>query len=250
MKNTQKPRSKGIYLLPNLFTTSALFAGFYAITGAVNGHFEIAVIVIFVAMVLDGLDGRVARMTNTQSEFGAQYDSLADLVSFGVAPAAVAYAWGLSSLGKLGWMVAFVYATCGALRLARFNVQHSTADKRYFQGLASPAAAALVAGYIWVMVDNQITSAAGVYGLLVVTTLSGLLMVSNIRYHSFKELNFTGKVPFVVAIIVMLVLALVYAAPPLVLFVGFLIYAFSGVLLTISLLRRAKRDKKAGINPE
>ncbi|ORU93218.1 MAG: CDP-diacylglycerol--serine O-phosphatidyltransferase [Cycloclasticus sp. symbiont of Bathymodiolus heckerae] len=245
MKQTKKVPSKGLYLLPNLFTTSALFAGFYAITGAVNGTFEIAVIAIFIAMVLDGLDGRVARMTNTQSEFGAQYDSLADLVSFGVAPAIVAYAWGLSSLGKFGWMVAFVYATCGALRLARFNVQHSTADKRYFQGLASPAAAALVAGYIWLMEDNQLSGSAAVYGLLAVTLFSGLLMVSNIRYHSFKELNFTGKVPFIVAVIVMLVLALVYAAPPLVLFIVCLAYAFSGIGLTVSLLRRKRKEKKA-----
>ena len=245
MKPTQKPRSKGIYLLPNLFTTSALFAGFYAITGAVNGHFEIAVIAIFIAMVLDGLDGRVARMTNTQSEFGAQYDSLADLVSFGVAPAMVAYAWGLSSLGKLGWMVAFIYATCGALRLARFNVQHSTADKRYFQGLASPAAAALVAGYIWMLEEHQIAGPAATYGLLIITGLSGLLMVSNVRYHSFKELNFTGKVPFVVAVIVMLVLALVYVAPPVVLFFICLLYAVSGIILTISLLRRRRKEKKA-----
>ena len=244
MKKTNKPRSKGIYLLPNLFTTSALFAGFYAITGAVNEHFEIAVIVIFIAMILDGLDGRVARMTNTQSEFGAQYDSLADLVSFGVAPAAVAYSWGLASLGKLGWMAAFIYVTCGALRLSRFNVQHSTADKRYFTGLASPAAAALVASYIWVMVDNQISGSAAVYGLLVVTSLAGLLMVSNIRYHSFKELNFTGKVPFVVAVIVMLVFALIYVEPPLVLFLTSLVYAGSGIALTFSLLRRRRRDKK------
>jgi CDP-diacylglycerol--serine O-phosphatidyltransferase len=248
MKQPNKPRSKGIYLLPNLFTTSALFAGFYSITGAINGHFEIAVITVFIAMILDGLDGRVARMTNTQSEFGAQYDSLADLVSFGVAPAAIAYAWGLSSLGKLGWMIAFVYATCGALRLARFNVQHNTADKRYFQGLASPAAAALVAGFIWVLVDMEMSGPAAVYSLAAVTTFAGLLMVSNIRYHSFKELNFTGKVPFVVAVIVMLILALVYVAPPLVIFIGFLIYTLSGLVLTASLLRRTRREKKSQDN--
>ncbi len=245
MKKTRNPASKGLYLLPNLFTTSALFAGFYAISGAINEHFEIAVIAIFIAMVLDGLDGRVARMTNTQSDFGAQYDSLADLVSFGIAPAAVAYSWGLSSLGKFGWMVAFVYATCGALRLARFNVQHGTADKRYFQGLASPAAAALVAGYIWLMEDYQLNSTAAIVGLLLVTLSAGLLMVSDIRYHSFKELNFTGKVPFVFAVIVMLVLALVYAAPPLVLFIVCLAYALSGIALTMSLLQRKRRDKKA-----
>ena len=244
MKETSKSPSKGLYLLPNLFTTSALFAGFYAISGAINEHFEIAVVAIFIAMVLDGLDGRVARMTNTQSEFGAQYDSLADLVSFGVAPAAVAYSWGLSSLGKFGWMVAFVFATCGALRLARFNVQHNTADKRYFQGLASPAAAALVAGYIWLMEDHQLSGTAANIGLLSVTLVAGLLMVSNIRYHSFKELNFTGKVPFVVAVIVMLVLALIYAAPPLILFIACLGYALSGIALTMSLLRRKRREKK------
>lgn len=244
MKETKKQPSKGLYLLPNLFTTSALFAGFYAITGAINEHFEISVIAIFIAMVLDGLDGRVARMTNTQSEFGAQYDSLADLVSFGVAPAALAYSWGLSSFGKFGWIVAFVYATCGALRLARFNVQHSTADKRYFQGLASPAAAALVAGYIWLMEDYQLSGTVEIIGLSSVTLCAGLLMVSNIRYHSFKELNFTGKVPFVVAVIVMLVLALIYAAPPLVLFIVCLAYALSGIALTMSLLRRRRREKK------
>ncbi|KXJ47943.1 MAG: CDP-diacylglycerol--serine O-phosphatidyltransferase [Cycloclasticus sp.] len=244
MKETKKQPSKGLYLLPNLFTTSALFAGFYAITGAINEHFEISVIAIFIAMVLDGLDGRVARMTNTQSEFGAQYDSLADLVSFGVAPAALAYSWGLSSFGKFGWIVAFVYATCGALRLARFNVQHSTADKRYFQGLASPAAAALVAGYIWLMEDYQLSGTVETIGLSLVTLCAGLLMVSNIRYHSFKELNFTGKVPFVVAVIVMLVLALIYAAPPLVLFIVCLAYALSGIALTMSLLRRRRREKK------
>lgn len=244
MKETKKQPSKGLYLLPNLFTTSALFAGFYAITGAINEHFEISVIAIFIAMVLDGLDGRVARMTNTQSEFGAQYDSLADLVSFGVAPATLTYSWGLSSFGKFGWIVAFVYATCAALRLARFNVQHSTADKRYFQGLASPAAAALVAGYIWLMEDYQLSGTAETIGLSSVTLFAGLLMVSNIRYHSFKELNFTGKVPFVVAVIVMLVLALIYAAPPLVLFIVCLAYALSGIALTMSLLRRRRREKK------
>jgi len=244
MEPTRKPRSRGIYLLPNLFTTSALFAGFYAITGAVNGHFEAAVISIFIAMVLDGLDGRVARMTNTQSEFGAQYDSLADLISFGLAPGLLAYAWGLSTLGKFGWMAAFIYATCGALRLARFNVQHSTADKRYFQGLPSPAAAALLAGFIWVMVDNDISGGIAVYALLFMALASGLLMVSNVRYHSFKELNFSGKVPFVVSIIVMLVLALVYVAPPVIIFVIFLLYTLSGLWLTANLLRRKRRDKK------
>lgn len=244
MKQTNKPPSKGLYLLPNLFTTSALFAGFYAITGAVNGHFEVAVIAIFIAMVLDGLDGRVARMTNTQSEFGAQYDSIADMVSFGLAPAVVVYAWALSSFGKLGWMAAFVYATCAALRLARFNVQHNVADKRYFQGLASPAAAALMAGFIWVMVDNGITGEDARVYVLIMTVVSGLLMVSNIRYHSFKELNFTGKVPFVVSVVVMLTLAIIYVQPPIVLFIISFVYACSGIWLTATLLRRKRKEKK------
>ena len=244
MEQSKKPRSRGIYLLPNLFTTSALFAGFYAITGAVNGHFEAAVIAIFIAMVLDGLDGRVARMTNTQSEFGAQYDSIADMVSFGLAPAVVAYSWALSSLGKVGWMAAFVYATCAALRLARFNVQHNVADKRYFQGLASPAAAALIAGFIWVMVDYDISGDEAKYYILLLAVISGLLMVSNIRYHSFKELDFTGKVPFIFAVIIMLVLAVIYVQPPLVLFMIFLVYTGSGFWLTASLLRRKRKEIK------
>jgi|TARA_R110002074_G_scaffold152936_1_gene307625 CDP-diacylglycerol--serine O-phosphatidyltransferase len=250
MDQPLKPRSRGIYLLPNLFTTSALFAGFYAATGAINGHFEAAAIAIFIAMVLDGLDGRVARMTNTQSEFGAQYDSLADLISFGLAPGLVAYAWSLSSLGKLGWIAAFVYATCGALRLARFNVQHSTADKRYFQGLPSPAAAALMAGFIWVMVDNDVSGESASYVMLLVTILSGLLMVSNIRYYSFKELNLAGKVPFVVAVVIMLVLGIIYVAPPLILFIIFLAYTVSGVVLTASLMRRGRREKKPSNDAE
>jgi len=245
MEQSKRPRSRGIYLLPNLFTTSALFAGFYAITGAVNGHFEAAVIAIFIAMVLDGLDGRVARMTNTQSEFGAQYDSIADMVSFGLAPAVVAYAWALSSLGKVGWMAAFVYATCAALRLARFNVQHNVADKRYFQGLASPAAAALIAGFMWVMVDYGVSGDEAKYYLLFLAIFSGLLMVSNIRYHSFKELDFTGKVPFIAAVIIMLVLAIIYVQPPLVLFMIFLAYTGSGFWLTASLLRRKRKEKKS-----
>jgi CDP-diacylglycerol--serine O-phosphatidyltransferase len=249
MEQSQKPRSRGIYLLPNLFTTSALFAGFYAVTGAVNGHFEAAVIAIFIAMVLDGLDGRVARMTNTQSEFGAQYDSIADMVSFGLAPAIVAYSWALSSLGKLGWMAAFVYATCAALRLARFNVQHNVADKRYFQGLASPAAAALLAGFIWVMEDNGIAGEDVKYYALVFSVVAGLLMVSNIRYHSFKELNFTGKVPFIVSVVVMLVLAIIYVQPPLVLFLMSLTYTCSGIWLTVTLLRRKRKEKDESNQP-
>lgn len=241
MEPEKKPH-RGIYLLPNLFTTSALFAGFYAIAGAVNGNYHAAAVAIFIAMILDGLDGRVARLTNTQSEFGAQYDSLADLVSFGIAPAIVAYAWGLSSIGKLGWMVAFVYATCAALRLARFNVQLNTADKRYFQGLPSPTAAAVVAGFIWMMSDKGLMGADYVVLLLLVTIAAGLLMVSNVRYHSFKEIDLRGKVPFVVAVGIMLGLAVINVDPPLILFLLALGYTISGPILTFTMLRRRRQE--------
>ena len=241
MEPIKKPR-RGIYLLPNVFTTSALFAGFYAISGAVNGQFLVAAVAIFIAMILDGLDGRVARLTNTQSEFGAQYDSLADLVSFGVAPAIVAYAWSLSSLGKLGWMVAFVYATCGALRLARFNVQLTTADKRYFQGLPSPTAAAVLAGFIWTMEDKGLNGEDFAVLMLLLTIASGLLMVSNMRYHSFKDIDLRGKVPFVVAVAIMLVLAVINVDPPLILFLLDLGYTLSGPIYTYAMLRRRRQE--------
>lgn len=199
-------KRKGIYLLPNLLTTGGLFSGFYAVVSAMNGHFESAAIAIFVAMLFDGLDGRVARMTNTQSDFGAEYDSMADMVSFGIAPALVAYTWGLTEMGKLGWLAAFIYVAGAALRLARFNTQIGIADKRYFQGLASPAAAALVAGLVWVGVEYDV--AGDDYGILValLTAAAGLLMISNFKYNSFKEVNWHGKVPFVALLVVMLIL--------------------------------------------
>lgn len=248
MEAEKKPR-KGIYLLPNVFTTSALFAGFYAITGSVNGHFLAASVAIFIAMVLDGVDGRVARMTNTQSAFGAQYDSLADLVSFGLAPAILAYSWGLSSLGKLGWMVAFVYATCAALRLARFNVQLSTADKRYFQGLPSPTAAALVTGFVWVMTDKGQLGADFAVLMMLLTLAAGLLMVSNVRYHSFKQLDLHGKIPFVVAVAVVLVLAIINVDPPLILFLLALGYTVSGPILTFTTLKK-RREEAQKVTPD
>lgn len=226
---TERPkRARGIYLLPNLFTTAALFAGFYAVLSGMNGQFEKAAIAIFVAMILDGLDGRVARMTHTQTAFGAEYDSLSDMVAFGLAPSLVMYEWALSGLGKLGWLAAFVYTAGAALRLARFNSKLDTADKRWFQGLPSPASAAVLAGVVWVAVDNEIAGAdlAWLAGLL--TGLCGLLMVSNFRYNSFKQVDFRGKVPFVVIVGVMLVFAVVLSEPPLVLFAIFLIYALSG----------------------
>lgn len=227
-------------MLPNLFTTAALFAGFYAIVAAMKGRFEPAAIAIFVAMVMDGLDGRVARLTNTQSEFGVQYDSLADLVSFGLAPALVIYQWALSGLGKPGWLAAFIFAACAALRLARFNTQVGIADKRYFQGLASPAAAAVIAGLIWVGTEYQIDGAQISALVFVLTVLVGLLMVSNVRYHSFKEFDLKGKVPFVAAVVVILVFAVIFMQPPEVLFAMALIYATSGPIVTLVQLRRRR----------
>ena len=225
-------RRRGIYLLPNLFTTAALFFGFYAVVSGMQGKFEAAAIAIFVAMILDGLDGRVARLTNTQSKFGAEYDSLADMVSFGVAPALVMFSWALSGLGKFGWACAFIYVACAALRLARFNTQIDTADKNYFSGLASPAAAAVVASIIWVCHDEGWVGSGVPFEMAVVagclTGLVGILMILNVPYHSFKGLNLRGRVPFVVMIAVVLLFGLVMLDPPRVLLVSALIYACSG----------------------
>ncbi|MCG7972830.1 MAG: CDP-diacylglycerol--serine O-phosphatidyltransferase [Candidatus Thiodiazotropha taylori] len=240
-----KKRSRGIYLLPNLFTTAALFAGFYAILAAVNGKFEVASVAIFVAMLMDGLDGRVARLTKTQSAFGAEYDSLSDMVSFGLAPALVVYIWALSDLGKLGWLAAFIYTASSALRLARFNTQIGIADKKYFQGLPSPSAAAIMAGGVWLGVDYEISGQSLDWVAAVLTTLVGLLMVSNFRYHSFKEIDFSGKVPFIVLVVVMVVLAIIQTHPPTVLFVLFLVYAISGPVLTLTQLRKHREDRVA-----
>ncbi|MEQ1620093.1 MAG: CDP-diacylglycerol--serine O-phosphatidyltransferase [Methylococcales bacterium] len=243
---SKKPtiRRRGIYLLPNLFTTGALFAGFYAITSAMGGRFETAVVAIFVAMILDGLDGRVARLTNTQSEFGAQYDSLSDMVSFAAAPALVMYLWAFSSLGKLGLFAAFVHMAGGALRLARFNTQLETADKRYFQGLPSPAAAAILAGFIWICLEYQYDIEIFKYFALGLTVSTGLLMVSNFRYSSFKEIDLKGKVPFFVAIAVMLAIAFVMAQPQTMLFLLFLGYAISGPVVTLVMRKRRLHGRK------
>jgi CDP-diacylglycerol--serine O-phosphatidyltransferase len=226
-------RGRGIYLLPNLFTTAALFSGFYAVLASMNDRFEQAAIAIFVAMILDGLDGRVARMTNTQSAFGAEYDSLSDMVAFGLAPSLVMYEWALSSLGKFGWLAAFVYTAGAALRLARFNAMLDVADKRYFQGLPSPSAAAVLAGAVWVAVDNGIQAQGLAWVAGLVTVSSGLLMVSNLKYHSFKQVDFRGKVPFIVIVGVMVFFAVVLAEPPIVLFAIFGAYALSGPVLWV-----------------
>lgn len=202
----KKVRHRGVYLLPNLFTTGALFGGFYAIVSAMNGSFTHAAIAIFVSMLLDGMDGRVARMTNTQSAFGEQYDSLADMVSFGVAPALVVFSWVLQDLGRWGWAAAFIYMACAALRLARFNTQIGVVDKKYFIGLASPAAASVIAGMVWVWSSAVPESPWGIV-VAVATALTGLLMVSNFRYTSFKSLDFRGRVPFAFMLLVVLVFA-------------------------------------------
>ncbi|OUR74570.1 CDP-diacylglycerol--serine O-phosphatidyltransferase [Methylophaga sp. 41_12_T18] len=240
----EKQKSRGIYLLPNLFTTAGLFAGFYAIVAAISGDFESAAIAIFIAMVMDGLDGRIARMTNTQSAFGAEYDSLADMVSFGLAPALVIFQWSLLDMGKFGWMVAFVYTACAALRLARFNTQIGIEDKRYFQGLPSPAAAAILAGWVWLGSTSSIDSSILTGVALPLTFACGILMVSTVRYHSLKDLDLRGKVPFVVLLVIVLILALVANAPPLVLFVTFFLYGLSGPVFTLIKIRQRRIQRQ------
>jgi len=224
-------RRRSIYLLPNAFTTAALFCGFYAIVMAMNQRYDLAAIVIFFAMVLDGIDGRVARLTNTQSEFGAQYDSLSDMVSFGAAPALVIYEWSLRGLGKLGWMAAFVYCTAAALRLARFNTNIGVVDKRYFQGLPSPAAAALVAGLVWLMADLQIAPGSNEWLpwlAFTVTLFAGLTMVTNVPFYSFKDINFRKSVPFIAIFLIALGFLAISSDPPKVLFGLFVCYGLSG----------------------
>ncbi|MCP4126825.1 MAG: CDP-diacylglycerol--serine O-phosphatidyltransferase [Gammaproteobacteria bacterium] len=239
-------RRRGIYLLPNLFTTAALFGGFYAVLAAVNGKFELAAIAIFVAMVMDGLDGRVARMTNTQTAFGAEYDSLSDMVAFGLAPALVMYVWALKGLGKFGWLAAFIYTAAAALRLARFNTQVGIADKRYFQGLPSPAAAAIIAACVWGAVEYGVEKDGIAWLAGIMTATVGLLMVSNFRYHSFKELDIRGKVPFFVLVVIMLVFAIILWEPPLILFLVSISYAVSGPVLTLIYLRQRREERKQG----
>jgi len=227
-----RTRRKGVYILPNLFTLAALFGGFYAIVMAMNGRFEQAAIGVFCAMVLDSLDGRVARLTNTQSTFGEQMDSLSDMVSFGAAPALIVYEWALKGLGKLGWIAAFIYCACAALRLARFNTNLTVVDKRFFQGLPSPAAAALVMGFIWVLDD--LGFAGGLEGewlawtTFALTLYAGLTMVTNVPFYSFKDVSFRRSVPFVVIVAIALGIALLATHTPAVLFSVFVVYGFSG----------------------
>jgi CDP-diacylglycerol--serine O-phosphatidyltransferase len=250
-----KPR-RGIYLLPNLLTTGAMFAGFYAIVAAIAGEYTNAVVAVFVAGLFDGLDGRVARLTNTQSAFGVQYDSLSDLVSFGVAPALVLYAWSLKSLaaygpawGKLGWAAAFVFAACGALRLARFNTQVGVADKRYFQGLAIPAAAGLAMSYVWTMLDRGLRGEDVQFLTPVIAVAAGLLMVSRFRYYSFKAWPKSDRVPFYWIPLVVLILVALAVNPSHVLFGIAVLYALSGPVGTLWGLRR-RRERRETPPPE
>src|SRR5476649_1572927 len=237
-------RRRGIYLLPNLFTTAALFAGFYAIVQAMNAGFKQAAVAIFIAMVLDGLDGRVARLTHTQSEFGAEYDSLADMVSFGAAPALVMYEWALRDMGRTGWIAAFVYCVGAALRLARFNTQLSVADKRWFTGLPSPAAAALVVGMIWVFNDYQVRGGEVKWIAASVTVYAGITMVSSVRFYSGKDINLRRAVPFYVVLLLVLALLLISLEPSHVLWGVMLAYGLSGYVMWLVQRWRAEATQK------
>lgn len=241
--HSEEKRRRGIYLLPNAFTTANLFAGFYAVVQAMNGQFEVAAIAIFLAMVFDGMDGRVARLTNTQSAFGEQYDSMADIISFGVAPAFVMYVWALQDLGRWGWLAAFIYVVGAALRLARFNTNIATVDKRFFQGLPSPAAAALIAGFVWLAVDNKLNIDVQPLAWLAfsLTIYAGVTMVSNAPFYSGKSFALGRSVPFWVILLFVLVFVFVSANPPLFLFGLFVIYGLSGWGVMFWRWRKAKQ---------
>ncbi len=245
-------RGRGIYLLPNLFTTAALFAGFYAVIAAINNRFEYAAIAVLIAMVLDGLDGRIARLTNTSSAFGAEYDSLSDMVSFGLAPSLIMYEWSLHNVsrqgfGQAGWVAAFLFTACAALRLARFNVQIGSTDKRFFKGLASPAAAAVMVLTVWVFHDNGYTGSQVTTLAMVVTISAALLMVSNFRYYSFKDIGGNKRVPFFVMLMLVLIFVFTSLDPPGVLFSGFVVYALSGP--AFELFRWLKRRRRRAEPP-
>ena len=247
---TVKKAKRGVYLLPNVLTTFGLFAGFFAIILATKGQYADAAIAIFVAMLFDGLDGRVARLTNTQSSFGEQYDSMADMLSFCVAPALLVYFWQFSDLGKIGWLGAFVYTAAGALRLARFNTQIGVEDKRYFQGLPSPAAAALVAGMVWTKQSIGVTDYDQYLTLVswIILVGAGVLMVSNVRYYSFKEINLKGRSSFKLLLIATLIIIVITLWPSVILFVFFLAYALSGLIMTMIEVRKKRQMKKRAKN--
>lgn len=239
-----KENHSGIYLLPNLLTTASLFAAFYSIVSSMKGQYEAAVIAMFVGMIADSLDGRIARLTNTQTEFGAQYDSLSDMVTFGVAPSLMLFNLTLSNLGKFGWLVAFIYTAAVALRLARFNTQIGIADKSYFQGLPCPPAAAVSAAFAWICVDRDWSgSAVSMITAVLALTLS-VLMVSNLRYYSFKEVDFKGKVPFLYVLFMIILFVAIAAAPAIVLFAGSAVYALSGPMLTVISFHKMRKQRR------
>ncbi|MFG1496722.1 CDP-diacylglycerol--serine O-phosphatidyltransferase [Saccharospirillum sp. HFRX-1] len=239
----QPAHRRGIYLLPNLLTTAALFAGFFSIVSAINGDFVRASIAIFAAQLLDGMDGRVARMTHTQSEFGAQYDSMSDNMAFGVAPAILIFQWSLHSLDNLGWVAAFIFVAGASLRLARFNIQINSVDKKFFVGLASPAGAAILWGSVWALTKSGVAGESVAWIMVVVVPLVGAMMVSPIRYYSFKDLSDRGRVPFVVLLLSVAVLALIALDPPRVLLGMAVLYALSGPVFEI--WRRARQYRNA-----
>lgn len=240
----QRQSHSGIYLLPNLFTTASLFAAFYSIVASLNGQYDAAVIAIFISMITDGLDGRIARMTNTQSSFGAEYDSLSDMVSFGVAPALLLYSWSLHHLGKVGWLVSFMYTAAVALRLARFNTQLETADKRYFQGLSCTAAAGMTSGYVWLCYQHDWVHAVATFLTACIAVLLAALMVSNVRYHSFKQIDFKGKIPFLYVLFVVILFIAIAANPSWVIFCIFALYAWSGPLQTLWAIHQMRNKRR------
>ncbi len=233
MEDGRRVSRRGVYLLPNLFTTGALFCGFYAIVASINGLFEKSALALFLAAILDSLDGRVARLTHTQSDFGAEYDSLSDLVAFGVAPALMVYTWSLSGIGKIGWMASFFFMACAALRLARFNSQIPSQDKRFFVGLPSPSAAGLLVTFVWVGFDMGWDGQVLAGWVILLTVFAACLMVSNLPYYSFKEIDYKGRVPFVAILVVVLLFVVVFLDPPKVLLLMSLTYACSGVVVYI-----------------
>lgn len=241
--NSFKDGHSGIYLLPNLFTTASLFAAYYSIIASVKGQYEAAVIAIFIGMIADGLDGRIARLTNTQTEFGAQFDSLSDMVTFGVAPSVLVYSWNLHDLGKVGWLISFIYTATVALRLARFNTNVAKVDKRYFQGLSCPPGAAVVISFVWLCQEQGFQNNFILLLIAGVTLCISLLMVSNIRYHSFKNVDFKGKVPFLYLLVTIILFVAIAAYPSLVLFLGFTVYALSGPLFHLRTLHRLRNRR-------
>ncbi|KTD38909.1 CDP-diacylglycerol-serine O-phosphatidyltransferase (phosphatidylserine synthase) [Legionella nautarum] len=240
----QKESHSGIYLLPNLFTTASLFAAFYSIVASLKAQYEVAAVAIFIGMIADGLDGRIARLTNTQTAFGGEYDSLSDMVTFGVAPALLIYSWNLHKLGKIGWLVAFMFTAAVALRLARFNTQLAVADKRYFQGLSCPPAAAILSSFSWFCYQNQLEHFSIAVITAIIAVIAAVLMVSNIRYHSFKEVDFKGKVPFLYLLLMIILFVAIAVYPSLVLFMSSLVYALSGPLQTLIVLQRRRKQRK------